>query len=145
MINININNTQNTPLVILNKDSHYFKFSGISNMNDPEVFYSPIIKWLDKYNKLMDFIGIYNQDIYSLKIDIEFVYYNANSEKYISKIMKLIKSISSLKNIKIDVNWYCDQENINVLEAGVIYKDRLQIPINFILTENITSSFKKSN
>jgi len=142
MNNLKIKNTQKTPLVILNKDGHFFKFSGISNMKNPEEFYTPIIKWIDKYNKLMDFISIYNNDKYLLKIDFEYIYFDSSSEKYIFKIMELIKESSMVKNIKVNINWFCDQENINILETGVHYKDKLQIPINFILTERIFSSIR---
>jgi len=139
MENLIINKTQKTPLVILNKDSHFFKFSGVSNIQDPNEFYDPIIKWLDYYKKLMSFFSIYNRDNYLLSIDFEFIYFNTASKKHIYKIMKLINEISILKNIKVKINWMCDQDNIDMLETGVHYKDMLQIPMNFILSENIYS------
>lgn len=142
MENLNLNKTQKSPLVILNKDSHFFKFSGSSTLNDASEFYNPIIHWLDRYKKLMNFFSIYNTDTYQLSIDFELNYYNSVSKKYIYEIMKIIKEISILKNIKININWICEQENLDMLETGVQYKDLFQIPINFILSENRYSEIK---
>ena len=102
---------RHTPEVLLDAQEMIFKITGSSLPEDVEKFYQPIIDWLDKFVESMNNISK------PLNIFVKFNYYNSGSMRYIAEFFKRIKRISD-KNIETTVNWYYDEDDDLLYEAG---------------------------
>ncbi|MBN1252497.1 MAG: DUF1987 domain-containing protein [Bacteroidales bacterium] len=114
-----------TPQVYFEPELNIYLIEGFSFPNDPIKFYNPIFEWLK------DFLEVFDN---STKIDFNFKlnYFNTSSSKQIAKFFKMIEASESKKNIV--VNWFYDEEDLDMLDAG--YRFEKLIKINFDFRKN---------
>ena len=112
MNTIQINSTDTTPKVILDKAANNFYISGVSMPNDPVKFYAPIIEWIEEYK---------NNPVQSAQFHIELEYFNTASSKIILNIMKMIKDIGSANKII----WVYDSTDEDIKEVGEDYQEMI--------------------
>jgi len=115
---IKIKGTDDTPTIILDKESGIFEISGRSLPEDVSTFYEPILNWLDDYQEEAN-----DQTIFSFKL----VYFNTASSKLILDIlMKLEEMHESGKSVLI--KWYFPEDDEDMEEAGEEYADIVDVP-----------------
>ncbi|MCB2194308.1 MAG: DUF1987 domain-containing protein [Bacteroidetes bacterium] len=115
---IKIKGTDDTPTIILDKDSGIFEISGRSLPEDVSTFYEPILNWLDDYQEEAN-----DQTVFSFKL----VYFNTASSKLILDIlMKLEEMHENGKNVLI--KWYFPEDDEDMEEAGEEYADIVDVP-----------------
>jgi len=114
---ININGTEDTPKITLDKLSGIFEISGRSLPEDAAEFYNPVLSWLDSYSKAhnpsTDFI---------LKLE----YFNTASSKL---ILDLLSKVEPIKGAKI--TWYHFSDDEDMLEAGQEFSELVEVPFEF--------------
>ncbi len=120
-----INETLFTPSVKVLTDEHRIVISGQSKLEDPAPFYEKLVVVLD-------------DNIYEFKthasIDFYLNYLNSSSSKWLFHILKGIQVKYQGKKI-ITINWYFDEDDDSMLEAGEVFQSLLSLPFNLIETD----------
>jgi hypothetical protein len=118
---INIAPTENTPEVVLDPEG-VILIKGRSSNKNPMEFYKEIENWIDEY--------IQNPaDI--TRMDIHLEYFNDVNSTIFRSLLRKISDVR-LKEKKIVVNWYYEDDDEDILERGEHISLALNIPINFI-------------
>jgi hypothetical protein len=115
---IKIKGTDDTPNIILDKDSGIFEISGRSLPEDVTTFYEPVLNWLDDYQE-----EAIDKTVFAFKL----VYFNTASSKLILDIlMKLEEMHEDGKEVLI--KWYFPEDDEDMEEAGEEYADIVDVP-----------------
>ncbi len=126
MHTLHIDGTKVSPEVELNATEGVFYIKGTSMSEDAVGFYMPIIEWLKEYTKKPNS---------KTQVTFHLNYFNTASSKLIWQIMILLQEIyKSGHDVKID--WIFQDEDEDMEEAGEIYAERMDIPVNLIINED---------
>lgn len=118
---INIQGTDDTPNVILDKGNGKFEISGRSLPEDVNMFYEPIMNWIDGYSEEPNELTEFN-----FKLE----YFNTASSKIILDILlKFEEIVENGHDVKI--LWHYHEEEEDMLEAGEEYADIVEIPFEY--------------
>jgi hypothetical protein len=116
---INLEGTEDTPKIILDKDKGLFEISGRSLPEDAAEFYAPILEWLDKYQSAPN-----PETNFLFKLE----YFNTASSKLILDILSKLDNIAGTR-----VTWYYHEDDEDMEEAGEEFSE---------LVENVPFEFK---
>jgi len=119
---IDIQGTDDTPNVILDKDKGKFEFSGRSLPEDVNLFYEPILEWIDGYAEAAND---------STEVNIKLEYFNTASSKIILDLLLKFEEIVEAGN-DVKIIWHYHEEEEDMLEAGEEYADIVDIPFDYI-------------
>lgn len=119
---VNIKGTDDTPNVILDKDNAQFEISGRSLPEDVNMFYEPILKWIDEYSEAPN-----EKTEFNFKLE----YFNTASSKVILDILLKFEEIVE-EGKDVVINWHYHEEEEDMLEAGEEYADIVDIPFEYI-------------
>ncbi len=114
---INLEPTEDTPKVILDKNRQVFEISGRSLPEDAAEFYQPILEWLEEYE---------NQVNPETKFMFKLEYFNTASSKLILDILSKLEEIEGASVI-----WYFHEDDEDMEEAGEEFSDLVDIPFDF--------------
>jgi hypothetical protein len=114
---LKIEETDDTPTILLDKQSGKFEISGRSLPEDSSEFFSPVLVWMSAYakepNPSTEFV---------FKLD----YSNTASSKFIHDILLILEKIKGSKVI------WCHQTNDeDMLDAGKEFAEQMDIPFEF--------------
>jgi hypothetical protein len=98
------------------------EIKGCSIISDPKVFFKPVQTWISAYLK-----DPADQTIVNMKID----YIDSASTKYLFEILKALEKLNNTRR-SINLNWYYDINDPEILELGEVLDGRINIPFNFI-------------
>ena len=117
--------TAHTPSVDLNPETGIFVFKGRSTPENSVEYYDPIFKWLDKYvqNPLPKTI-----------VNLHFEYFNTSSSKCILDVLKKFVKLHNAGN-EVKIQWFYEEEDDDMKEAGEDYSDILDIPFEIQVIE----------
>lgn len=122
METIKINNTDDTPKVILDAENEVFEISGMSMPEDVNLFYEPILTWLEEYannpNKSTEFI-------------FKLTYFNTASSKLILDILYKLEEIFE-NGFNVRILWYFAEDDEDMHESGEEFTELVDIPIDLI-------------
>ena len=125
---IHILPTSNTPEFIFKHDG-YIKIKGRGLFENNIEVTGQILNWIDEY--------IRNPAEITYVI-LAFEYLNSSSTIIIVSILrKLSQAIQQSK--KLVIQWYYEEDDDDILERGECISSTLDIPIEFIVTNNIGS------
>jgi len=117
-----IKETLFTPSVKIINDEHRIIVSGQSRLEDPAPFFEEFMVLLDeKINEFKTYISI----------DFQISYLNSSSSKWLFHILKGIQSRFQGKKL-ITVNWYFEEDDDSILEAGEVFQSLLSLPFNVL-------------
>lgn len=122
MLPIILDETQDTPKVILDTKSDKFWFSGTSIPENSKKFYEPIIQWVTDYIKQPN-----KETVVSFKMK----YFNTSSTKSLLDIMDLFKELAR-EGKPLIINWYFPEEDEDMYEAGIGFSKMVRFPFNFL-------------
>lgn len=112
-----IEESDDTPKVVLDKQKAIFEISGRSLPEDTVHFFKPVLEWLKAYkndaNPTTEFL---------FKLD----YTNTASSKLLLDILQVLQTI---KNVK--VIWYFRDDDEDMEEAGHEFAEQVDIPFEF--------------
>lgn len=118
MNNLEIEETKTTPKAEF-RTSGEFLLEGVSLPEDSFAFYSPIFKWLNEMT------------IKNVVFNIKLEYLNTSSTKQIFMLLK--KLTDGEKYEKVEVNWYYEEDDEDMHEAGEYYSSLLtELEFRFI-------------
>ena len=118
---INIQGTDDTPNVILDKDNGKFEISGRSLPEDVNLFYQPIMDWIDGYAEA---------PVAETNFNFKLEYFNTASSKIILDILLKFEEIVESGN-DVKIIWHYHEEEEDMLEAGEEYADIVEIPFEY--------------
>ncbi|MFT7230947.1 MAG: hypothetical protein ACI8TA_000149 [Cyclobacteriaceae bacterium] len=127
MDRIFIEPTRVTPLVSFDPETDLLEIKGRSSPENSILFYGIILKFIDDFAE---------SDRNELTVNLSFEYFNTSSSKC---LFDLLRSLSKLEeNDKgLVINWYYEEDDEDMMEAGEDYADLLDLDINFIELEEI--------
>lgn len=135
MDTLKVEETVNTPKVILDADNHHMEFEGDSRPEDVQKFYKPIIIWLDEYEKYVPYV-IEKGESPDLTCNFKFEYFNSSSAKYVMDIINKIGAIDDAnEKLKTTINWHYDEMDEDMLDAGQEFEEMLNTKFNFVAIE----------
>ncbi len=120
---ISIDNKQDTPKVLLDKEKGLFEISGKSFPADVGIFYEPIIEWLKEYAEAPN-----AETVFDLKMD----YFNTASSKVLLDILYKLEDISA-EGHKVKVRWFYPDDDEDMFDTGEEYQEI--VDLNFELIE----------
>lgn len=117
-----IDGTPNTPTVRLISTEGIIELIGRSIPENPYNFYSPVKKWLDEYSLSPNKLTIVN---------VKLEYFNTSSSKLLLTFFKTLEDMNN-NGSKIEINWYFEENDEDMQEAGEDYNAIIKIPFNII-------------
>jgi hypothetical protein len=122
---ISIEGTPKTPTVKFDSDAGLVEIKGRSIPENSIEFYKPLVDWLDEY-------AANPKDETTVNIQLE--YFNTSSSKCILDVFKKLEAVNKGDN-KVTINWYYEEDDEDMLEAGEDYQSILKIPFKMIEIE----------
>ena len=117
MNTLNLEGTEDTPKIILDKHNGIMEISGRSLPEDSTDFYKPVLDWIEEYaqnpNPTTTFV---------FKLE----YFNTASSKLILDVLYALEDIKGIK-----VEWYFHDEDEDMEEAGQEFSELVEIPFEF--------------
>ncbi len=110
--------SENTPMVVASWEQGTIDFSGIANPDDVFLIFKPLYKWLDLY---------FSSNKNHLTINFQLEYIN---NSFSLAILDLFRQLNTKfeEGIRIQVNWYYNSNEEDMLEQGEDYKDMAKFP-----------------
>ena len=128
METLTIQGTPKTPTVEMNVDSGIIEIKGRSIPENSIDFYRPIVEWIDKYA---------DSAAAETKVNIQLEYFNTSSSKCILDVFKKLEQVFKKNGDKgVVINWYYEEDDEDMLEAGEDYQSILKIPFKMIELED---------
>ena len=129
MNKLEIEQTSNSPRVILDPENNRFEIYGESRPEDVSKFYMPIMEWFDKNGPAFsEKMNPGEKEQFEFNFNVE--YFNSISAKYILDIVKEIGKIHS-KGIDFRVNWHYEEDDEDMLEVGVEMSRLVSLPFEY--------------
>ncbi len=126
MDSIIIEGTPKTPTVQFSAETGVLEIAGRSIPENAVEFYKPLVDWIGEY-------GSAAKD--NTEVNIRLEYFNTSSSKCILDVFKKLESINGQTNITI--NWYFEEDDEDMLEAGEDYEAIINIPFKMVEIEEI--------
>ncbi|MFT4683386.1 MAG: hypothetical protein ACJAU0_001623 [Flavobacteriales bacterium] len=124
MEDIRIEGTPKTPSVVFETKGGLLEIKGRSIPENSIEFYKPLIDWIESYSQAPQTKTILN---------IQLEYFNTSSSKCILDLFKKLEAI----NNEITINWYYEEDDEDMLEAGEDYDAIINIPFKMIEIEEM--------
>jgi hypothetical protein len=118
--------TPKTPSVRFDAKQGIVEIKGRSIPENSIEFYKPLVDWLEQY------AGI---PAPKTTVNIHLEYFNTSSSKCILDVFKKLEVIHKAKN-EVIVNWYYEEDDEDMLEAGEDYESIIRIPFKMIEVED---------
>ena len=114
---INLEGTEDTPKILLDKSNGIFEISGRSLPEDSAEFYQPILDWLDGYAENPN-----ESSTFVFKLE----YFNTASSKLILDVLSKLEDISESR-----IQWYFHEDDEDMEEAGEEFSELVEVPFEF--------------
>ncbi len=124
---LHIHQTTISPEVYFNPASGLFTIEGKSMPEDVAAFYIPLIEWFEKYAEAP--AGETN-------LELKISYLNTASSKYLLDMLFKLQHVHD-EHGGVSVNWYFQEEDESMEEAGEAYASILHIPFELIMVEDV--------
>ncbi|MBL4593025.1 MAG: DUF1987 domain-containing protein [Flavobacteriales bacterium] len=125
MADLKLEGSPKTPTIEFNSEAGYLLIRGRSIPENSIEFYKPLIEALETYN---------SNSQSNTKVDIQLEYFNTSSSKCILDVFKKLEAINS-GNSEVIINWYYEEDDEDMLEAGEDYQAIINIPFKMIEVE----------
>lgn len=134
MKTLRIKPAESSPEVILDHEKSIFIFRGDSRPDDAREFYTGILKWLDEYHPYLFWLQDKFPDRKPEKISVDFMfnYFNSTSARFIMDIiMKFIEIQKECSSVKLEIIWYYQKGDDDILDAGKEFEKLANTPFIF--------------
>jgi len=117
--------TQKTPYIHFDPSRGLMEIKGKATPENGHLFFDPMLNWLESYT--------HNPSAKTL-VNIHFEYFNTVSSKFILAIFRKLNELYC-KNNETIVQWICDKNDEDMIEAGEDYQALVNFPVNIIETD----------
>lgn len=122
---ISIEGTPKTPTVNFDANNGIVEVKGRSIPENSIEFYKPLVDWLEEYQ---------SSPTKLTQVNIQLEYFNTSSSKCILDVFKKLETIFKSGN-EVVINWYYEEDDEDMLEAGEDYQSIIKIPFKMIEIE----------
>ncbi len=119
---LRIEQTDDSPQVILDPENNLFEISGKSLPEDVIDFYEPLLDWLNLYRK---------EPNPKTAFDIKLIYFNTASSKLIMDILLIFEELIE-EGRDIVIRWHSHQSDEDMQEAGKEYEEMIDVPFEHL-------------
>ena len=123
MESLNIEGGKKNPEVAFEPYSGVFVMTGKSSLENPTKFYDPIVAWLEEYG---------NKPNPKTTFRMRLEYFNSSSSKLMMKIFRTLENMHKESKTKCTIEWYYDEMDGSMLEAGEDFESMLKIEFKYI-------------
>lgn len=127
---VHIQPTNKTPEVILNPKGS-IKITGRAIDESRNKFSEEIISWLD---------GYITSPANLTEVVIALEYLNSYNSIIMATILRQVAQVTHQAK-KLNIKWYIDEDDDDLLERGRYISSTFNIPIDFIMTEDIKTMY----
>lgn len=127
MENLVLEGSAKTPSVNFDSASGVLELKGRSIPENSVEFYKPINDWIDNYAKSPQSVTT---------IDVKLEYFNTSSSKCILDLFKQLEGLNG-NGTDVKVNWYFEEDDEDMEEAGEDYQAIIDLPFKMIEVEEI--------
>ena len=120
--------TPKTPFVNFDADRGLIELAGRSIPEDSINYYKPLLDWIGEYGK---------EPQEATTVNLKLEYFNTSSSKCILDVFKKLEVISRSGMSKVTVNWYFEEEDEDMQEAGQDYESITAVPFNIVEVEEL--------
>ena len=114
---INLEGTEDTPKILLDKSNGIFEISGRSLPEDSAEFYQPVLDWIKEYASVA-----LPETTFVFKLE----YFNTASSKLILDVLTALEEIPGVK-----IHWYFYEDDEDMEEAGEEFSELVDIEFEF--------------
>lgn len=114
---INLEGTEDTPKILLDKGNGIFEISGRSLPEDSAEFYQPVLDWIETYKQDHN-----PETLFTFKLE----YFNTASSKLILDVLSALEDIDGTT-----IHWYFHEDDEDMEEAGEEFSELVDIPFEF--------------
>ena len=125
MESISIEGTPKTPTVNFIAETGKIEIKGRSIPENSIEFYKPLVDWLEAYSQA---------PIKLTEVNVQLEYFNTSSSKCILDVFKKLETIAKAGH-EVIINWYYEEDDEDMLEAGEDYQSIIKIPFKMIEIE----------
>ncbi len=125
MDSIFIEGTPKTPNINFDNDKGSLLLKGRSIPENSIEFYKPLVDWLEAYS---------SSPKPKTVCDVQLEYFNTSSSKCLLDLFKKMEFMSKSGN-EIIINWYYEEDDEDMLEAGEDYQSIINVPFKMIEME----------
>lgn len=122
MEKLKIESTEDSPQIILDRESNILEISGRSLPEDVNTFYEPMMSWIEEYTT--DPLDV---TVFSFKL----TYFNTASSKIILDILTHFEEMIE-EGHEVMVRWHYPEEDEDMLEAGEEYSEMVDVPFEMV-------------
>lgn len=119
---ITIEATPKTPAVNFNAEQGVIEIRGRSIPENSVEFYQPLLDWLDEYTEKFS---------QPTMVHLQLEYFNTSSSKCILDVFKRLEALHKKRN-NVLINWYYEEDDEDMLEAGEDYQSIINVPFKMI-------------
>jgi hypothetical protein len=120
-----IEGTPKTPSVNFDADKGHVEIRGRSIPENSIDFYKPMMDWLDNFSKT---------PTSKTNVHIQLEYFNTSSSKCILDVFKKLEALHK-GGSDVLINWYYEEDDEDMLEAGEDYQAIIAVPFKMIEVE----------
>jgi hypothetical protein len=118
---LRIEQTDDSPEVILDQEANRFEISGKSLPEDVVDFYQPVLDWLEEYGK---------DPNPETRFTIKLIYFNTASSKLILDILMIFETLVE-EGHRVLIRWLYPSTDDDMQEAGREYEEMVDVPFEF--------------
>ncbi len=122
MEKFSIEGTPKTPTINFDMVSGHLEVKGRSIPENSIEFYKPLVEALERYAQ---------KPQAATNVNIQLEYFNTSSSKCILDVFKKLESIQKAGSATT-INWYYEEDDEDMLEAGEDYQAIISIPFKMI-------------
>lgn len=120
---LSIEGTAKTPTVRFDGKEGVIEIKGRSIPENSIEFYKPLVEWLEEYTK---------SPLDLTQVNVQLEYFNTSSSKCILDVFKKLEAIHKGGNNEVIINWYYEEDDEDMLEAGEDYESIIRVPFKMI-------------
>ena len=124
MDNLTIEGSAKTPTVEF-EGAGKLLIKGRSIPENSIEFYKPVIDWIGSYGGAPKGVT---------EVNVQLEYFNTSSSKC---ILDVFKKLETLAGTEVKVNWYYEEDDEDMLEAGEDYQAIIDLPFKMIEVEEL--------
>lgn len=127
MENLHLEASAKTPEVLFDSANGKLMLKGRSIPENSIEFYKPLNDWIDAYA---------TEALDKTVIEVKLEYFNTSSSKCILDLFKKLERLNGGQT-QVSVNWYFEEDDEDMEEAGEDYQAIIKLPFNMIEVEEI--------
>lgn len=115
--------TDKTPSVLFDPAKGVIELKGVSIHENADRFFRPLLDQIEVYAR---------QPAKHTTVRLFMHYFNSSSAKYILDMLKLLDDAHMSGSGKVALEWYYDEDDLDMQEAGQDYKALLEMPVKLL-------------